>query len=97
MLPHGRIEIDNNFHKRVLRAVALGRMSFLAGSDTGGDRAAAIYSLVGSAKLNGLYPEVNLRFVIKQIADYRISELDDLLHWHVAEQFVKTKQLAATA
>jgi len=64
---------------------------------TGGDRAAAIYSLVGSTKLNGLYPEVYLRFVIEQIADYRISELDDLLPWYVAEQFVKTEQLAAAA
>jgi hypothetical protein len=50
----GRIEIDNNAAERALRAVALGRKNFLfAGSDAGGDRAAAIYSLVGSAKLNG--------------------------------------------
>lgn len=76
----GRIEIDNNAAERALRAVALGRKIFLfAGSDAGGDRAAAIYSLVGSAKLNGLDPEAYLRFVIERIADYRISELDDLL------------------
>ncbi len=50
----GRIEIDNNAAERALRAVALGRKNYLfAGSDTGGERAAAIYSLIGSAKLNG--------------------------------------------
>ena len=59
--------------------------------------AAAIYSLVGSAKLNGLDPEAYLRFVIERIADYRISELDDLLPWHVAEHIAKTAQLAAAA
>ncbi len=94
----GRIEIDNNAAERALRAVALGRKNFLfAGSDAGGERAAAIYSLVGSAKLNGLDPEAYLRFVIERIADYRISELDDLLPWHVAEQIAKTAQLVAAA
>lgn len=94
----GRIEIDNNTAERALRTVALGRKNFLfAGSDAGGDRAAAIYSLVGSAKLNGLDPEAYLRFVIERIADYRISELDDLLPWHVAAQITKTTELAAAA
>ena len=94
----GRIEIDNNAAERALRSVALGRKNFLfAGSDAGGERAAAIYSLVGSAKLNGLDPEAYLRFVIERIADYRISELDDLLPWNVAEQITKTKQIPVTA
>nr|NMG01217.1 IS66 family transposase [Aromatoleum toluolicum] len=54
----GRIEIDNNAAERALRAVALGRKNFLfGGSDAGGERAAALYSLIGSAKLNGLDPE----------------------------------------
>src|SRR5437588_9974573 len=54
----GRIEIDNNAAERSLRAVALGRKNYLfAGSDAGGERAAAIYSLIGSAKLNGIDPE----------------------------------------
>jgi transposase len=92
----GRIEIDNNAAERALRAIALGRKNFLfAGSDAGGDRAAAIYSLVGSAKLNGLDPEAYLRFVIERIADYRISVLDDLLPWNVAEQIAKIKHPAA--
>jgi transposase len=81
-----------------LRAVALGRKNFLfAGSHAGGDRAAAIYSLVGSAKLNGLDPEAYLRFVIERIADYRINELDDLLPWNVADQITKTVNQAAAA
>ena len=51
----GRIEIDNNAAERSLRAVALGRKKYLfAGSDADGGRAAAIYSLIGSAKLNGI-------------------------------------------
>ena len=88
----GRIEIDNNAAERALRTVALGRKNFLfAGSDAGGDRAAAIYSLIGSAKLNGLDPETYLRFVIERIADYRINKLDALLPWHVADQIAKTK------
>lgn len=92
----GRVEIDNNAAERALRAVALGRKNFLfAGSDAGGDRAAAIYSLVGSAKLNDLDPEAYLRFVIERIAEHRISELDDLLPWHVAKQIPKTEHHAA--
>lgn len=78
--------------------MALGRKNFLfAGSDAGWERAAAIYSLVSSAKLNGIDPEAYLRCVIKQIADYRISELDNLLPWRVAEQISKTTELAAAA
>ena len=74
------------------------RKNFLfAGSDTGGDRAAAIYNLVNSAKLNGLDPEAYLRFVIERIADYRISELDDLQSWNVAGQIEKTDRLASAA
>jgi transposase len=67
----GRIEIDNNAAERSLRTVALGRKNYLfAGSDAGGERAAAIYSLIGSAKLNGLDPEAYLRNVLSRIADH---------------------------
>ena len=62
-----------------------------------GERAATIYSLVGSAKLNGLDPEAYLRFVIEQIADYRISELDDILPWSVPEQIAKFDHCATAA
>jgi len=65
----GRIEIDNNAAERALRAVALGRKNFLfCGSDAGGERAAAMYSLIGTAKLNGLDPQAYLHHVIERIA-----------------------------
>jgi transposase len=58
----GQLEIDNNAAERALRVVALGRKNYLfAGSNSGGERAAAIYSLLGSAKLNGLDPEIYLQ------------------------------------
>ncbi len=80
----GHIEIDNNAAERSLRGVALGRKNYLfAGSDVGGERAAAIYSLVGSAKLNGLDPEGYLREVLTRIADHRINRIDELLPWNL--------------
>ena len=81
----GRIEIDNNAAERALRCVALGRKNFLfAGSDTGGERAAAIYSLIGTCKLNRIDPEAYLRYVITHINEHRISKVAELLPWNVA-------------
>ena len=81
----GRIEIDNNAAERALRCVALGRKNYLfAGSDAGGERAAAIYSLIGTAKLNGIGPEAYLRYVITHINEHRISKVAELLPWNVA-------------
>jgi transposase len=81
----GRLEIDNNAAERALRVVALGRKNYLfAGSDTGGERAASIYSLIGSAKLNGLDPEAYLREVLSRIADHPITRIEELLPWNVA-------------
>jgi transposase len=80
----GRIEMDNNAAERALRAVALGRKNYLfAGSDAGGDRAAAIYSLLGSAKLNGFDPEAYLSLVLRRIADHPINRIADLLPWNL--------------
>jgi transposase len=80
----GRLEIDNNSAERALRVVALGRKNYLfAGSDSGGERAAAIYSLIGSAKLNGLDPEHYLRTVLACIAEYPVNRIADLLPWNL--------------
>ena len=82
----GRIEIDNNAAERSLRCVALGRKNFLfAGSDRGGRSAAGLYSLIGTAKLNGYDPEVFLREIIARISDHPISQITDLLPWNVSK------------
>ena len=92
----GLLEIDNSAAERALRAVALGRKNFLfAGSDCGGERAAAMYTLIGSAKLNGLDPELYLRCVLEQIADYPVRQIQDLLPWNLAASFNNHSSRAA--
>jgi hypothetical protein len=89
----GRLEIDNNAAERALRAVALGRKNYLfAGSDAGGERAAAIYSLVGTAKLNGLDPESYLRDVLSRIADHPVNRIEELLPWNFAARSEQSRQ-----
>jgi transposase len=81
----GRAEIDNLIAERALRGVALGRRNYLfMGADSGGERAAAIYSLIGSARLNGLDPEAYLAYVLEHIADHPANRVDELLPWNVA-------------
>ena len=71
--------------ERAIRPVALGRKNRLfAGSDEGGGRAAALLSLVETAKLNGLDPERYLRDVLNRIADHPINRIGDLLPWNIA-------------
>ena len=83
----GLLEIDNSAAERALRAVALGRKNYLfCGSNTGGERAAAIYSLVGTAKLNGLDPELYLHKVLAQIAEHPVNRIDELLPWNLADE-----------
>ena len=85
---NGSIEMDNNPVERQLRAVALGRKNFLfAGSDAGGERAAAFYSLIGTAKLCGLDPEAYLREVFNRIAEHPINMIGELLPWRLADKF----------
>ena len=83
----GRIEIDNNAAERALRGVSLSRKNFMfMGSDAGGARAAAVYSLVETGKLNGIDPEAYLRHVFGRIADHPINQIDELLPWAVLHQ-----------
>ena len=92
----GLLEIDNSAAERALRAVALGRKNFLfVGSDCGGQRAAAMYSLIGSAKLNGLDPELYLRTVLARIADHPISQIQKLLPWNMAASLLTDSSQAA--
>ena len=92
----GRLEIDNNAAERALRAVALGRKNYLlAGSDAGGERAARIYSLIGSAKLNGMDPEAYLKEVLTRIADHPINRIEELLPWNLAASVLPASAAAA--
>ena len=79
----GRIALDNNAAERALRGVAVGRKNYLfAGSDRGAERAAAFYTLIETAKLNGLDTEAYLRDVLTRIADHPAKRLADLLPWN---------------
>ena len=84
---NGIIEIDNSASERALRGVAIGRRNYLfTGADSGGERAAAVYSLIGTAKLNGIAPEAWLRHVLANIADHPVNRVDDFLPWNCAAQ-----------
>jgi transposase len=80
----GVVEIDNNLVENALRVVSLGRKNFLfMGADSGGERAAAMYSLIGTAKLCGIDPEAYLRHVLTHIAEHPINRIGELLPWNV--------------
>ena len=85
-LDDGHLEIDNNAAERALRAVALGRKNYLfAGSDKGGERAAAIYSLIGTDRLNDIDPQAWLADVIGRINTPPAKRLAELLPWNWAQ------------
>lgn len=92
----GQVEIDNLPAERALRGVAIGRRNFLfAGSDAGGERAAAMYSLIGSARMNGIDPEAYLHYVLERIADHPSNRIDELLPWNVAEHLPDSARVDA--
>ena len=94
-LDDGCIEIDNSAAERALRAVALGRKNYLfCGSDGGGESAAAIYTLLGTARLNGVDPERWLREVLARIADHPLSRIEELLPWNMAADLQPTTELS---
>jgi transposase len=79
----GRLALDNNPAERALRGVAIGRKNYLfAGSDAGGRRAAALYSLIESAKLNDLNPQLYIADVLTRIADHPARHIAELLPWN---------------
>ena len=82
-LDDGRICMTNNAAERALRGIALGRKSWrFAGSDRGGVRAAVMYTLIGTAKLNDVDPQAWLADVLDRIADLPQTRLHELLPWH---------------
>ncbi len=82
-LDDGRICVSNNAAERALRGIALGRKSWLfCGSDRGGQRAAVMYSLIVTAKMNNVDPQAWLADVLARIADQSVQRLDDLLPWN---------------
>jgi hypothetical protein len=83
-LDEGSAEIDNNIAERAIRSVAIGRKNWLfAGSVAGGERAAAIYSVIETAKLNGIEPQAYIAGVIEKIASgWPASRWDELMPWN---------------
>lgn len=84
----GRIDAHNNTAERALRGVAIGRKNYLhIGSDAGGRTAAVMYTLLGTARLNGINPQRYLRHVLERIAEHPSNRIDELLPWAVAAQW----------
>lgn len=91
-LQDGRVCLTNNAAERALRGLALGRKAWLfAGSDRGADRAAVMYTLIGTAKLNDVDPQAWLADVLARIADTPQSRLPDLLPWNWREPTITAK------
>jgi hypothetical protein len=94
-LSDGRICLSNNAAERALRGIALGRKSWLfAGSDRGGERAAVMFTLVQTCKLNKVDPQAWLAEVLARIADHKINDLAALLPWNWAAETERRKMAA---
>ena len=95
-LDDGRVCLSNNSAERALRGIALGRKSWLfAGSDRGGQRAAAMYSLIVTAKINDVDPQAWLADVLRRISDHPASRLHELLPWNWRKQAAEPQAQAA--
>ena len=82
-LDHGFLELDNNTAERAMRSIALGRKNYLfVGSQAGGKAAAIAYTLIETAKLNGIDPHQWLANTLARLPDYKITKVDDLLPWN---------------
>jgi hypothetical protein len=81
-LTDGRSEMSNNAGERAMRPPVLGRKNYLfCGSNAGGQRAACIYTIVGTAKMNGINPQACLADILGRIADHPINNIDAMLPW----------------
>ena len=95
-LDDGRVCLSNNAAERALRGIALGRKSWLfAGSQRGGERAAVMYSLIVTAKMNDIDPQAWLADVLARIADHSASRLDELLPWNWKTAAALTQKVQA--
>jgi hypothetical protein len=84
VLRDGRACLSNNAAERQMRPLALGRKNYLfAGSIEGGRRAPVIYTLVGTAELNGWDPQAYLRVLLERLAGHPINRLGELMPWHL--------------
>ncbi|MBU1210530.1 MAG: transposase, partial [Alphaproteobacteria bacterium] len=82
-LDDGRICLSNNAAERAVRGIAVGRKNWtFAGSDSGGHRAAAIYTLIETAKLNDVDPRAWLADVLSRLADHPMNRIEELLPWN---------------
>jgi transposase len=90
----GRLEIDNTIAERSIRGMGIGRRNFLFfGSDSGGQRAAIIYSLIETCKLNNIDSQRYLQYVLERIADHPINRIEELLPWNVANKLNQPEQV----
>jgi transposase len=88
------IEIDNLIAERSIRGMGIGRRNYLFfGSDSGGERAAIIYSLIESCKVNHIDPERYLHDVLERIADHPINRIEELLPWNLISQLQQPVQV----
>jgi hypothetical protein len=84
-LKYPELELSTNFSENSMRGIAIGRKNYLfMGADSGGQRAASLYSLIGTAKPNGLDPAFYLRTVLATIAEHPINRIEELLPWNIA-------------
>ena len=95
-LDDGRICLSNNAAERALRGIALGRKSWLfAGSDRGGERAAVMYTLIVTAKMNDIDPKAWLADALACIADHPVQKLDELMPWNWTARDIGASQAKA--
>ncbi len=86
-IENGHLELDNNTAERAVKPVAIGRKNWMfAGSEGGGKAMAIAFTLIETAKLNNVDPQAWLTWGLAQIADHKITRLDELLLWRYAAQ-----------